>query len=366
MKINILLPHKEKFDKYKASSVSTTVKNNLVNSKYKKNIMVFGQDVNHPILTNNFRGIKDPHLFFKSKNKNLAEKMCKIILAENDKRQIVEVHNRPYLVNIVHNFLKENPISLFYHNDPQSMLGSKTTKERADLLKKVQAIFCVSKFIKNKFLEGLDKDIEKVSVVYNGVERSLKTFPKKSKSVIFVGRLVPEKGVSLFVEAVKKLAPKFIDWKFYICGSPILGNTSSKSDFASKITKEFLKIGKQAIVTGFLSHDEVQIKMKEASLVVIPSLWDEPFGLVVAEAMSNGCAIITVNKGGIPEIIGNNGLIIEDININKLIIEIENLLSNEKKMKHYQCLSWKNFKHTSKLSSIRLDKFRKQILDDFF
>ena len=53
MKINILLPHKEKFDKYKASSVSITIKNNLVHSEYKKNVMVYGQITGNPILINN-------------------------------------------------------------------------------------------------------------------------------------------------------------------------------------------------------------------------------------------------------------------------------------------------------------------------
>ena len=49
MKINILLPYKEKFDKNKASSVSITVKNNLSYSKYLNEIKIFGQNVEKPI-----------------------------------------------------------------------------------------------------------------------------------------------------------------------------------------------------------------------------------------------------------------------------------------------------------------------------
>ena len=45
MKINILLPYKEKFDKEKASSVSITVKNNLTYTRYLNDIKIFGQDV---------------------------------------------------------------------------------------------------------------------------------------------------------------------------------------------------------------------------------------------------------------------------------------------------------------------------------
>ena len=81
MKINILLPYKEKFDENKASAVSITVKNSL----FKKN----------------FQGIK--HSFFTLKNKNvyLAQQMLRIILKCDYKKQLIEIHNRPYLVNVI-------------------------------------------------------------------------------------------------------------------------------------------------------------------------------------------------------------------------------------------------------------------------
>ena len=50
MKINILLPYKEKFDENKASSVSITVKNNLLHTKFLSDIKVYGQNVENPLL----------------------------------------------------------------------------------------------------------------------------------------------------------------------------------------------------------------------------------------------------------------------------------------------------------------------------
>ena len=72
MKINILLPYKEKFDENKASSVSITVKNNLFHSKYLNNIKIFGQNVENPLFKDNFIGLKYSFLSFKSKNNFLA------------------------------------------------------------------------------------------------------------------------------------------------------------------------------------------------------------------------------------------------------------------------------------------------------
>ena len=79
MKINILLPYKEKFDKNLASSVSITIKNNLKTSIFKKSVTVFGRNVLNPISKANFIGIKDHWNPFVSKNKFLAKQMVKYI-----------------------------------------------------------------------------------------------------------------------------------------------------------------------------------------------------------------------------------------------------------------------------------------------
>ena len=151
MKINILLPYKEKFDENKASSVSITVRNNLIHSSYFDQIKVFGQNVKKPLFINNFVGLKYSILSLKSKNKFLASKMIEIVAKDSDKKQLIEIHNRPYLIDKI---AKGNkfPISLFLHNDPQIMKGSKSIKDRENILHKCVAVFCVSEFIKKKFL----------------------------------------------------------------------------------------------------------------------------------------------------------------------------------------------------------------------
>ena len=91
MKINILLPYKEKFDEMKASSVSITVKNNLYHSSFLNDIKVFGQNVEKPLFNKNFFGIKYSFLSLKRKNYYLANQMLKIIMKSDDKNQIIEL-----------------------------------------------------------------------------------------------------------------------------------------------------------------------------------------------------------------------------------------------------------------------------------
>ena len=364
MKINILIPHKEKFDIEKLSSVSITIINNFNFSKFQENTKIFGKRVKNPAKPNNFIGIRNSLNIFKSKNVNLAEKMLYHIKNDRDKKQLVEIHNRPFLFEYIFKKIGTKvPISIFFHNNPLEMRGSKTLQERKQIVQKASAILCVSNFIKKNFLLGFDYEPNNIHVLYNGVDRTIKKFPKKINEVLFVGRIVQEKGVHLFINCVEKLTSTFPNWKFCIVGSSHLGEYKEKSAFSKFYIKKFLQIGKQAYFTGYISNEEVQNKMKEAAIVVVPSIWEEPFGLVVAEAMSNGAAIITTNMGGIPEIVGKNGILIKNINEDKLRKALHSLMLDKKKLENFQNLSWKNFKYTSKLSSVKLDKIRADILD---
>ena len=68
--------------------------------------------------------------------------------------------------------------------------------------------------------------------------------------------------------------------------------------------------------------------MKRASIIIIPSLWQEPFGLVAAEAMSNGIAIIA-SSVGLTEIIDKNGILIKNITSNKIERSLIKLIDND-------------------------------------
>ena len=275
MKINILLPFKEKFDKNKASSVSITVKNNLKYSKYLDDIQIFGQQTEKPLFEKNFVGIKYFFFSFRSKNRYLADQMIKVIKKSSDNNQIIEIHNRPYLLGFIHKKTNRLPISLFFHNDPKTMRGSKSILEREKILKKCAAIFCVSKYIKSKFLDGIYVNHEKVHVLYNGVDRKHETIPFKKKEVIFVGRLVFEKGLDLYIDVVSVVAKIFPDWNFRLIGSYRLGDNNNANSYAYDAIKKFKKIGNQAKFHGFKTHNFVQKKMKDASIIIIPPLWED-------------------------------------------------------------------------------------------
>ena len=212
-------------------------------------------------------------------------------------------------------------------------------------------------------MTGISNKNQKVHVLYNGVNRKITHFPNKKKEILFVGRLVPEKGVDLYVDVVKSIASNYPDWNFSIIGSLKLGDQNKINFFGNKVIEKFKKIGLQARYYGFKDYSFVQEKMKTTSIIVIPSLWQEPFGLVAAEAMSNGICIIASKVGGIPEIIRDNGVLIENINFQKLEKSLTELINNEKLRNFYQKKAWKDFKFSAEKISKKLDNYRQIIFN---
>lgn len=361
MNINILLPHKELFEKNKLSSVSITVRNNFIHSKFKKNIKIFGQKVDNPMFKKNFIGIKNPKLFLKSKNKNLAIEMCKNIKVKDFNKTIIEIHNRPFLIKLIHNKYKVFKLTLFLHNDPLDMKGSKTELQRREILKMVDRVYCVSDYIKKQFLDSIDANHEKVVTLYNGIPFK-NTFYKKKKLIIFVGKISHEKGAHLFVDAVNKIANIYNNWEFKLIGSSQLGSNNLLTKYAKNVVNKFNSIGNNTEYIGFISNEKVKEIMGHASIVVVPSLWNEPFGLVAAEAMSRGAAVISSNLGGLKEVVGQSGIVIDKIDKENLKNEVLKLIEEKPLLEKIQKKGFNNFNFKSEDISKKLDKFREEII----
>lgn len=133
------------------------------------------------------------------------------------------------------------------------------------------------------------------------VPRLDRTFKQADVLITFVGRMIPAKGVALFVKAAQRLSQIYPHVYFLLAGDGPLMSTLKKNA-SDKIY--FL---------GQLSHDEIGELLNVSNICVHPSSHHEGFPLVVTEAGASGCAVIATNQGGTNEIIvnGETGLIIE-------------------------------------------------------
>ena len=367
MRIDILLPYKEKFNLIKASAVSTSVKNSITYSSYRNEIKIYGHSVENPMLKKNFIGINTNRLIHFSNNISLIKNYLKLNQNNNEKK-LIEIHNRPYLLKYLLRKNNNNPIILYYHNDPTKMKGSILINEREDILKNVSGLVFVSNFLKEKFLEGINTNSSKLFVIPNSLDINKNvSLVKKRKRMLFVGRLVNEKGVQIYVNAIKKIAIKFPDWEFLLIGNS--GKRKKffrKNKFEDQIIKQFKDIGSNTKHLGFISNKEVLNIMEDSLILVIPSLWEEPFGLTAIEGLSNKMLVIANNVGGLKDIISNRGILINNINEEILTKKLTELLVDPKKISNIQNKCLENYIYDQERVSSQQDVIRKNIFQEYF
>jgi len=299
MKISILLPYKENFSPIYPGAVSLFVKDTANLSKYKKNIIVFGNTNYKKIFPIKYYNIHLSSFKFQSKSKQYVNKF--IEFEKKNPSDLIEVHNRPnYLFDIIKSISTKNLV-LYFHNDPLTMTGSKSISERKFLLKNCYKIIFNSNWSKKRFLEGMHNKFvnsEKLLVIFQSAKK-LKINPKKKKKdITFVGKLNKSKGYDIFGNAVLKILNKYPDWKANVVGD----EQRDKIEFKHKNLKNY----------GFISHKKVIDIYKKTSIAVVCSRWEEPFGRTSLEASSAGCAVIISDRGGLPETI-TNGLILKSL-----------------------------------------------------
>ena len=341
MNIAVLLPYKENFSKYNAGAVSIFVNDTNKLSKFKNKITVFGSTSQKNIL-DNYKNIEYKKNIFYSNSSSYLKKFFNKI--KHKKIEIIEVHNRPHYIKYLID-LKNTKKILFFHNDPLNMQGSATVNERLKLLERVDKIVFNSNWSKSRFFINLPNSnlLSKISVIHQSTSKTKVDFKKKKKIISFIGKLNTSKGYDIFGNVIVKILNKYKDWS-----SIVIGNEPRE--------KHIFK-HKNLFHLGYQSNNYILKKLKEVSISVVPSKWDEPFGRSSMEAASRGSALIISNTGGLKETT-DSALILNKINENELYKKIELLIKNVKLRKKLQLDAYNNFKLTNKNAAKNIDEIR--------
>ncbi|TCP53727.1 1,4-alpha-glucan branching enzyme [Tumebacillus sp. BK434] len=196
------------------------------------------------------------------------------------------------------------------HNDLQHRIFA---IEQQLARESAEVIVC-SKYMQQELGEiyGIARD--RLHVLPNGVDltelsRGLRSSGQvknsTAKTVFYVGRLVPEKGVQVLLASAPALLQHHPDTRFVIAGKgPMLAQLKEQA--------AFLGIAEQVDFLGFVSDEERNRLMLAADAAVFPSLY-EPFGIVALEAMGAGTPTVAARTGGLAEILdhGRDGWLVE-------------------------------------------------------
>lgn len=141
---------------------------------------------------------------------------------------------------------------------------------------------------------------------------------KNDVVIMFIGRTIPKKGVKELILAFKKIK-NINKAKILIVGSTNFG-LEEKTEYDCELEQISEEIKDKIKFTGYIENSELYKIQNIADIAVVPSVWEEPFGLVVVENMAAGLPLVVTNMGGIPEIVNNETAFIVDND--------ENLISN--------------------------------------
>jgi glycosyltransferase involved in cell wall biosynthesis len=150
------------------------------------------------------------------------------------------------------------------------------------------------------------EDFGPVEVVHNGVPIAPRLARHEGRpSACFAGRLVKVKGTQVLLDAFEKVVKIIPEAELLIAGDgPELNNMER--------TVRENGLEKNIRFLGFLGDEALAEELKSAWVQVVPSIWEEPFGLVAVEAMMRGKAVIASDHGGLTEIVrhGETGLLV--------------------------------------------------------
>jgi UDP-glucose:(glucosyl)LPS alpha-1,2-glucosyltransferase len=220
---------------------------------------------------------------------------------------VIEVHNRPNIAMAISKHVPKIPVLLVLHNDPQSAHGARTAKQRQDLLDQLALVVVVSDWMRRRFMENISDGGASPAVLYNCIDPAqlplLVEDRNREPLILFVGRLVRDKGADTFVTACGTALAQLPGWRAVAIGADGFSANSRETEFLRQLRSVARQSGVE--LTGYRSHDETMAEMARAAIVVVPSRWEEPFGLVALEALACGAALICSPRGALPEIAGD-------------------------------------------------------------
>jgi glycosyltransferase involved in cell wall biosynthesis len=262
--------------------------------------------------------------------------------------QLIHIHSVTNFIPIMHAVNPRAHLVLHMHDHSLADFDPAVVGPR---LEHTSLILGCSDFVIDAVRKRFPVVAARCHTLYNGVDRrflEVRSDPARSQSVLFLGRLCPEKGVHVLLEAMRRLpagqpreldlvgpldvAPKeFVD---PFCQDPLFkgleGFYSRPATYQEQLRRQAAGLGGRATLHGRVLNSDIGEHYAKAGLFVFPSLWHEPFGIPVIEAMAAGLPVVATRGGALPEIVvhGETGFLVDRGDTEGLRNAISTLLAN--------------------------------------
>jgi glycosyltransferase involved in cell wall biosynthesis len=221
----------------------------------------------------------------------------------------VFVHNNPAPLPLLARRRPNAQVCLYANNVLFRTYGR---REARRVVAAADRVICVSHFIANDLARRLGHSGDNLRVVHNGVDVDRFRpreggLPPGDPVVLFVGRVVPEKGVHLLLRAAARVAGRR-RFKVRIVGSSGFSATDPLTPYEQELRRLAEPLGDAVEFRPFVDRARVLDEYGEASIFCVPSDWDDPCPLTVGEGLACGLPMIVSRRGGIPEFAGDAAL----------------------------------------------------------
>jgi glycosyltransferase involved in cell wall biosynthesis len=161
-------------------------------------------------------------------------------------------------------------------------------------------------------------------VVENGFRDELfrlePTTPR-DRELLFVGRLVSDKGADTLLRALRQLRDQALRPRLTVVGD------GPEMEALVRLANE-LDITSQVTFAGCVVDEELAGTYRRHEIIVVPSLYEEPFGIVALEGIASGCVAVGSSGGGLPSAIGACGLVFPNGDVNALATTLTRVLTS--------------------------------------
>ena len=206
--------------------------------------------------------------------------------------KVIELRNKGYRF----------PVFFHMHNDIDVYRSPKACKQLASA--GVQFI-SVSKYIKSQILKYAPNAV--VHTLYNGIDFSEYTTSEHNEHdtarFLYAGRVIPEKGVLQLLEAFENAKTD--------ASLDIIGFSDRPTRYEHQVLSKAKKSNKEINCLKRLQTAQMAEKYNDYDVVVMPTVSEEPFGLVALETIVKGLPLITTNSGGLKEVVGDMAFIVD-------------------------------------------------------
>ena len=278
-------------------------------------------------------------------------RIFKSFLARLKPGDIVWQHNRPEFASVLERGVHAAGGRLVLHMQNSHLLHWVRTASRMEL---DHIVFC-SNFLKQE-AEYNCGSMGNAAVLYNGADQKLFYPPmqlresKPEPVILLASRLVPDKGIHIFLEAMKLLQRRGVLARARIIGVSGFGG-SSDTDYVRRLRTEAPpSVGFE----GYCVGAELAEKFREADVFCLPSIWNDPFPLTTLEAMASGLPIVATQSGGIPEAVqGGSGMLVPRGSVDDLANALELLVRNSEMRSAMGQSGYRSFKRNFTWTAVR-------------